>query len=523
MTDIAERSSLTLYQTLEEQRSAKEPYQRSVFDSMIKMIESGKADSILCYHVNRLARNMVEGGLLQHLLTKGTLKEIRTYNEVFRSGDNILPFILQTAMSTQYSLDLSVHVKRGLQSKVDKGDFPHRAPEGYLNNHAEGTIEADPERFPLIRRAWELMATGTYSVERLLGIINNQWGYRTRKTRKRGGQAMCKSSLHKILSNVFYTGHFLYKGELFRGNHPPMISFEEFEAVQRILKRNGHARAEKHEFPYTGLIQCARCGRQITAEHQSGQHHSGDYYYYRCSNIRRCHSKPVRQEAIEAEIERYLQSVAIAPNFRSLAIEVIERAYREESQHDQEDYEQQNRTLEDAQRQMNRLIQMSLRELLTEDEFMVEKKRLNAETNALKISRIEVERQLERAREGAIEVAEFVTSAPYQFSTGTIQQKREIARRLGVVYRLRDGILETELHPLLVPIYQLHEAAATRRIEPGKTAILSTKSGASAALVHSGGEEWTMFEPTDEPGRVVEYFLAVWELLLKGAPRIISQ
>src|SRR5687768_2618505 len=72
MEEFAARAGLDVVATLTEERSAKEPYQRPLFDRMIETLQKGKADAILCYHVNRLARNMVEGGLLQHLLTKGS-------------------------------------------------------------------------------------------------------------------------------------------------------------------------------------------------------------------------------------------------------------------------------------------------------------------------------------------------------------------------------------------------------------------------------------------------------------------
>src|ERR1051326_3350911 len=181
MTEMADRYGFTICHTLTEERSAKEPFQRPVFDSMMEMLQSREVDGILAYKVNRLARNMVEGGLLQHQLTKGVIKEIRTFSEVFHSGDNILSFIIQAAMSTQYSLDLAEVVKRGMDSKVRNGDYPERAPEGYVNNPFVRTIEKDPERFALIRKAWDLMLTGSYSLDRLASIMNEQWGYRTRQ------------------------------------------------------------------------------------------------------------------------------------------------------------------------------------------------------------------------------------------------------------------------------------------------------------------------------------------------------
>jgi len=525
MTALAERQGLTLVATLTEEKSAKEPYARPVFDALIAKVQAGEVEGVLCYHVNRLARNMVEGGLLQHLLTKGVLKEIRTHTEVFRSGDNILPFILQAAMSTQYSLDLSQHVRRGIASKVEKGGYPQRAPEGYVNNLFEHTIEKDARRFVLIRQAWDLMRTGTYSLERLALVMNEEWGYTTRKARKIRGRGISKSGLHRLLGNVFYTGYFLHKGELVKGNHPAMVSFEEFDQVQKVLRRQGPTRPQRREFAYTGLVVCGSCGRQVTAEHKRGRHQKGDYTYYHCSNWRVCGEKAVRQEVLEEEIARRLRSVAVHPTFRALCIEVIERTYREESEKEQAEMAQQHRALEEAERRMSRLIQMGLKEMLSDAEFAREKARLQNEINGLKMAAVRAQNQLEEARDGAIEVVRFVTSAPYEFLRGSpLARKRQIARTLGITYRLTGGHIETTLHPLLAPLLFCagEEAAgsgnaavtaggvAGRAIEPRESGSDNKKDGSAEPSVPLGWAGGTMVEP----------LLQVWNLLRAGAARL---
>lgn len=96
--------------------------------------------------------------------------------------------MLQIVLSqSKYFVDkLSKDVGRGMRSKLEKGHFPHQAWTGYLNDRNSRTIVVDPERFPLLRRAVDLLLTGAYSVPQVLNILNNDWGYRTRRTRKTG-------------------------------------------------------------------------------------------------------------------------------------------------------------------------------------------------------------------------------------------------------------------------------------------------------------------------------------------------
>lgn len=63
---LAERSGMRIVKVLKEEKSAKEPHKRKVFDEMMRGIESGKYDGVVAWNPDRLARNMIEGS---HFLT----------------------------------------------------------------------------------------------------------------------------------------------------------------------------------------------------------------------------------------------------------------------------------------------------------------------------------------------------------------------------------------------------------------------------------------------------------------------
>ncbi|MBR3236316.1 recombinase family protein, partial [Candidatus Saccharibacteria bacterium] len=60
----------------EESASASKARNRPEFDKMIKLIEDGEANAIICWHTNRLARNPLESGLVQQLLFDGKIQLI---------------------------------------------------------------------------------------------------------------------------------------------------------------------------------------------------------------------------------------------------------------------------------------------------------------------------------------------------------------------------------------------------------------------------------------------------------------
>ena len=78
LREIARQQGLTLDCEIMESKSAKAPGERVEFERMLKLIEQGKADAILCWSVNRLSRNPVDSGKLSWMLQRGILQCIQT-------------------------------------------------------------------------------------------------------------------------------------------------------------------------------------------------------------------------------------------------------------------------------------------------------------------------------------------------------------------------------------------------------------------------------------------------------------
>src|SRR3989344_6082412 len=70
------RYGLEVIDSFSESRSAKMPNNRPAFTEMIRRIEKGEANGIICWHLNRLSRNPMESGILQQLLADGKIQSI---------------------------------------------------------------------------------------------------------------------------------------------------------------------------------------------------------------------------------------------------------------------------------------------------------------------------------------------------------------------------------------------------------------------------------------------------------------
>jgi len=244
---------------------------RPHFNQMINLIESGKANAILVWHLNRIARNAKDGGEIIYLLDEHKLLEIRTKtNRHDGSGDDKFMLQIEFAMSKKYSDDLGLIVKRGNKAKfLERRQWIGLAKPGYLNVKDpitnENTIAVDPDRFGLLQQAMQLIISGEVSVSEAYHKLVDDWGYRTKQRRKTGNSKLYKSAFYRIISDPFYYGLMVRKEGQVMGTHEPMLEKKDFIALQmRIGKWNKNQ--SEINLPYRGLIKCGECGGSICAQ-----------------------------------------------------------------------------------------------------------------------------------------------------------------------------------------------------------------------------------------------------------------
>ncbi len=454
LKQLATDLNLDIKKTYTEAKTAKKPNNRPLFDEMIKRIEDGEADGILCWQINRLTRNPIDSGKLSWLLQQGILKSIQTIDRQYLPDDNVLLFNVESGMANQYILDLRKNVKRGTESKLQKGWKPNLAPLGYLNDKAEKTIIKDPERFNLIRKMWDLMLTGNYTPPKILDIANNEWGFKTRKFRKKGygDKPLSRSGIYKIFTNVFYAGIIEYYGTQYEGKHEPMITLEEYDRVQTILGRKGRPRPKTHKFAFTGFIRCGECGCLYTAETKKKLIKSTkeikEYTYYHCTRRTRrvncTQRKVVREDNLELQVEKELEKYTILPEFLNWALEGLNKKNDTEIEDRTKVYEMQHKTLVETQKELDELTKMRYRQLIDDETFIKEKNDLQAKISQLKGKLRETEARAERWLELTERTFNFATYARKAFLMGGLELKKEISMALGKVPIIKDGKLSIE-------------------------------------------------------------------------------
>gem|GEM_PF-227548 len=315
---LAKQEGLNIAEEVVEKQSAKMPG-RPIFNEMLARIERGEAQGIICWKLDRLARNPIDGGQISWFLQKGNIQHIRTNDRDHRPTDNVLMMAVELGMANQYIIDLSANTKRGLHEKVKRGEYPSVAPVGYMNDTARKVVVMDRREAPVVRRAFELYAEGNSRLEDIAAFLH-KGGIRTKATKRwqsEGGRPFKRGQISYILSNPFYIGFFHYDGELYEGKHPPLVSKNLFDKVQTVLKERGkpQQKPENDPRPLCGLLRCGECGRSITAEIKIKRQKNGNvhqYTYYRCTKKGvKCFQPHIRGEELDKQLSTAVKSYAM--------------------------------------------------------------------------------------------------------------------------------------------------------------------------------------------------------------------
>jgi DNA invertase Pin-like site-specific DNA recombinase len=436
---IAAHQGVAIGEVLTEAQSAKAPG-RPVFGELMRRIRRGEVNGILCWKMDRLARNHLDTGLVLQALAEKRLERVITSDRTYTSDGNDR-FIgnFELGMATKYIDDLRANVLRGNRERFERGWVNHIPPIGYLLDPTTKTIVKDPDRFDLIRRMWELLLTGTTRPEAIRRVANEQWGLRTRQFKRQGGNPLGRATVFNLFGNPFYMGLIrLQDGRTYPGAHAPMVSRAEFDQAQAILGRPMRPRPQKHEFPFSGLVRCGHCGGSVVAEvhiKKSGKR----FVYYRCS--RRKKDRPCREPALPEPklIEQFadlLRQVQIPAKIHAwLSRQAIADADREVERR-QRVLATLREAVAGAAREQDTLLTLRLRNLLTDEDFIVKRRELEERRRGL-------EARLHAAEHGAGElgaqlqaVFDFATRAAETFLTGTAVQQRMILEAAGLNYTL---------------------------------------------------------------------------------------
>lgn len=237
---------------------------------------------VLVYSLSRLSRNTHDHlGLRLTFARQGAV--LRSVTEpIDETPSGKLMETLMSGVAQMQNDQLSERVTAGMRAAIERGRWPYPAVTGYRNvrgRDGRPTFEADPERAPLVREAFQLAADGV-----ALGDVLGQLHAKGLTTRQ--GRRLNRKALAEILRNPIYAGILRvprWQIEA-RAAFEPIVDGALWRAVQARLAGKDrpyelHQR-QNPDFALKGLVRHVTCDRPLVGYWSKGR--SGRHAYYDC-------------------------------------------------------------------------------------------------------------------------------------------------------------------------------------------------------------------------------------------------
>ncbi len=308
-----ERKNLKVVGDYEEAESASQ-FNRPKFNQMISSLKELRANSIVFHSVDRSARNLEDASILHRLLKDGyelhfVAEGIDTTAPIGKSMVLIL-----WGMASSFSENLKFHIGKGIEGLLENKIYPNPAPIGYLNPFMKKSLKLiDPVKGPLVKRAFELYATGNYSLVALAKVMNNL-GLKSKK-----GNPMNQKRMTDILKNPFYYGCFYYRNDLHEGAHEPLITKKLYDTVQLVMQGKGFKITRTFVYIFQNLVVCPECKQKMRCVSAKKQ-----YKYYNCTNSK-CEFKNLKEEDLEKLFLFELKQIQFSEEEGKKFVETIKR------------------------------------------------------------------------------------------------------------------------------------------------------------------------------------------------------
>lgn len=464
----AKNNNLNIVKEFSEAHSAKDPG-RIEFNKLIQSIYKGEIDGIICWSLNRLSRNPLDGGQVQWLLQQGHAKAIITHNRTYLPEDNTVLMAVELGVATQYIRDLSIDTKRGLYQKAQRGWYPTSIlPIGYshnLNKTDAQEIIPDPKRFEIIKKLWSLFLSGNYSITEIHRVAYEKLGLRNRY-----GKSYSVGTISALLRNEFYAGTFHWKdndgiNEMIQGKHQSMISTSQFHKAQIILQSHSrNTRKTEYHFPYKDIIRCgecncfvsaqkkvqikcSRCGTKFSAKHQNRCSYCHleiskmtkakkfEYIYYGCSKGKRksgvnCSQKNITKEILESQILEELKVLQIMKPYKKWLTDLLKTQHREFTHCVKENIKLIDKEITRFEHQTNLLINMRTKGEISSNEYLSVKQEYRSEIEKLILQKKSFTSNENNTFCESLILIEFCSNGYTLFKKGNEKIKNEIFHQL---------------------------------------------------------------------------------------------
>ncbi len=370
-----------------------------------------------------------------------------------------------------------------MQHKAENGGTNGRARIGYRNVRIEydgrlvNSIALDEERAPLVRKAFELYATGDYSLEHLYDVVADL-GLTTRPTRRWPSQPVSVSKLHRMMRDPYYTGDVPYKGELYQGRHPAIIDRDLFDRVQAVMDARSQrgTRDRVHYHYLKGMLFCGRCeaggrrSRLIYTEANGRGDTKYEYFFCRARQDKQCDLPHLPVEQVELAVLRHYVTLQLPEAFTVAAQDDITSAMANEQSTVRSVRADLKKQLSRLDVEEERLIDLAVDDSLPKEKLRARLRKVQTDRTRLQSELTTTTEQLALGAEVLRTYLELLADPQELYRRATDASRRVFNTAFYVEFKLDDSGVTSDVKT--DPVDELHDAArafvATQPQEPAR-------------------------------------------------------
>ena len=264
-------------------------HKRAEFQRMIEAVKRDEVDVLLFCRLDRWFRSVADYYKVMEILEAHNCNWVTSDEEYNTSTANGRLYINVKLSIAQNEADIDgERIDVVFDSKIAHGTVVSGScPFGYQVS-AEKRLEINQEQADIVQDAFNYYES-TVSQRGTIKYI-----------RERYGVNWCDATFRRMLHEKLYTGVYDRGGRSNDNFCPPIISQEQFDRVQSLLKRNARSSPSGRVYIFTSVLKCAECDHNLVGRLASKR---TGLYYYRCNQHfqrGKCnHKKEVREDYVE--------------------------------------------------------------------------------------------------------------------------------------------------------------------------------------------------------------------------------
>lgn len=274
---------------------------RQGLQNLLSDLDKDKFDIVLFTKLDRLSRNIIDANLLDEKFKNNNvcMKAIFEDDIDTSTADGKFTFNLKLSLAERELDKTSERIKDIFRYKIERNEvISGSVPKGY--KIVDKKLAIDENTAWIVKKSFDLVEE-LMSARAAFIQINTVYN-----------QPTSLRSFSKLLKNVIYTGTYKSKNYYKENYCEPIISLEQFNNVQRILKNNKQytSNNRKETYIFSGLLRCSHCGYKIVG-HYSNRSGKNVIKTYRCNRYSIYKDCDQKKSINEKKLEKVLLSCIV--------------------------------------------------------------------------------------------------------------------------------------------------------------------------------------------------------------------